>query len=100
MPPTQYKPQPFQPLPQKTPIPHPKKHPQQYQKLPEQFFKHNFTLNLKPTNVLPTPHPLQLYLHSHHHHILFNPTILFHNQPIHQQASMPTNHNAHTMTHI
>ncbi|WP_145459449.1 DUF1672 family protein, partial [Staphylococcus epidermidis] len=54
----------------------------------------------KPTNLVATRHAVRRYVHSHHHHILFNPTIPFHNEPIHQQGSIPTNHNPHTITNI
>ncbi|WP_145367972.1 DUF1672 family protein, partial [Staphylococcus aureus] len=78
----------FQPPPEKHPLQFPKNHKHKIPKPPQQFFIHNFPLKLKPTNLVPTPHPLQLYLHSHHHDILFNPSIPFHKSIIHTHTSL------------
>ncbi|MBM0860480.1 DUF1672 family protein, partial [Staphylococcus epidermidis] len=77
VPASQYKGQDFQPLAEKSAIAHAKKYREEYEKLGEQFFKDNFSLNVKATNVVGSGDGAEVYVHCDDHDIVFNASIPF-----------------------
>ena len=62
MPASKYVGQGFQPKAEKSAIEYAKKHRKEYEKLGEQFFKDNFSLNVKATNLTPSLNSLSFFL--------------------------------------
>lgn len=98
VPASQYKGQGFQPVAEKSAIAHAKKHREEYEKLGEQFFKDNFSLNVKATNVVGSGDGVEVYVHCDDHDIVFNASILFDKEAIHEEGSMRSNDNGDTMS--
>ena len=98
VPASQYKGQDFQPLAEKSAIAHAKKYREEYEKLGEQFFKDNFSLNVKATNVVGSGDGVEVYVHCDDHDIVFNASIPFDMESIHEEGSMRSNDNGDTMS--
>ena len=98
IPASQYKGQGFQPVAEKSAIAHAKKHREEYEKLGEQFFKDNFSLNVKATNVVGSGDGVEVYVHCDDHDIVFNASIPFDMESIHEEGSMRSNDNGDTMS--
>lgn len=98
VPASQYKGQGFQPVAEKSAIAHAKKHREEYEKLGEQFFKDNFSLNVKATNVVGSGDGFEVYVHCDDHDIVFNASIPFDKEAIHEEGSMRSNDNGDTMS--
>ncbi|MBE9411555.1 DUF1672 family protein, partial [Staphylococcus epidermidis] len=98
VPASQYKGQDFQPLAEKSAIAHAKKYREEYEKLGEQFFKDNFSLNVKATNVVGSGDGAEVYVHCDDHDIVFNASIPFDMESIHEEGSMRSNDNGDTMS--
>lgn len=100
VPASQYKGQGFQPVAEKSAIAHAKKHREEYEKLGEQFFKDNFSLNVKATNVVGSGDGVEVYVHCDDHDIVFNASIPFDKEAIHEEGSMRSNDNGDTMSNM
>ncbi|WP_152903059.1 DUF1672 family protein, partial [Staphylococcus epidermidis] len=96
VPASQYKGQGFQPVAEKSAIAHAKKYREEYEKLGEQFFKDNFSLNVKATNVVGSGDGAEVYVHCDDHDIVFNASIPFDKEAIHEEGSMRSNDNGDT----
>ncbi|MDU2309187.1 MAG: DUF1672 domain-containing protein, partial [Staphylococcus epidermidis] len=71
---------------------------EEYEKLGEQFFKDNFSLNVKATNVVGSGDGAEVYVHCDDHDIVFNASIPFDMESIHEEGSMRSNDNGDTMS--
>ena len=100
VPASQYKGQGFQPVAEKSAIAHAKKYREEYEKLGEQFFKDNFSLNVKATNVVGSGDGVEVYVHCDDHDIVFNASIPFDKEAIHEEGSMRSNDNGDTMSNM
>ncbi|MDK7232239.1 DUF1672 family protein, partial [Staphylococcus caprae] len=72
MPASRYVGQGFQPKAEKNAVEYAKKHRKEYEKLGEQFFKDNFSLNVKATNVVGSGDGVEVFVHCDDHDIVFN----------------------------
>ncbi|WP_323703679.1 DUF1672 family protein [Mammaliicoccus sp. Dog046] len=77
MPVQEYKGQGFQPHAEDEAIKFAKKHRKEFEKLGEQFFKDNFSLNVKATNVVAVDDGVEVYVHCNDNGIVFNASIPF-----------------------
>ena len=76
MPVNEYKGQGFQPKAEKDAIELAKKHKKEFADLGERFFKDNFGLNVKATNVVGYEDGIEVFVHCDDHDIVFNSSIL------------------------
>ncbi len=76
MPVNEYKGQGFQPKAEKDAIELAKKHKKEFADLGERFFKDNFGLNVKATNVVGNEDGIEVFVHCDDHDIVFNSSIL------------------------
>ena len=95
IPASQYKGQGFQPVGKV--LSHTRKHREEYENLANNF-KDNFSLNVKATNVVGSGDGVEVYVHCDDHDIVFNASILFDKEAIHEEGSMRSNDNGDTMS--
>ncbi|HDC5867626.1 TPA: DUF1672 domain-containing protein [Staphylococcus aureus] len=88
----------FQPPAEKDAIEFAKKHRKEFEKVGEQFFKDNFGLKVKATNVVGKDDGVEVYVHCEDHGIVFNASLLLYKDAIHQKGSMRSNDNADNMS--
>ena len=100
MPASKYVGQGFQPKAEKSAIEYAKKHRKAYEKLGEQFFKDNFSLNVKTTNVVGSGDGVEVYVHCDDHDIVFNASIPFDKESIHEKGSMRSHDNGDDMSNM
>ena len=100
MPASKYVGQGFQPKAEKSAIEYAKKHRKEYEKLGEQFFKDNFSLNVKTTNVVGSGDGVEVYVHCDDHDIVFNASIPFDKESIHEKGSMRSHDNGDEMSNM
>ena len=62
------------------------------------IFKDNFSLNVKATNVVGSGDAVEVYVHCDDHDIVFNASIPFDMESIHEEGSMRSNDNGDTMS--
>ncbi|MGX0911350.1 DUF1672 domain-containing protein [Staphylococcus caprae] len=98
MPASKYVGQGFQPKAEKSAIEYAKKHRKEYEKLGEQFFKDNFSLNVKATNVVGSGDGVEVFVHCDDHDIVFNASIPFDKESIHEKGSMRSHDNGDSMS--
>ena len=98
MPASKYVGQGFQPKAEKSAIEYAKKHRKEYEKLGEQFFKDNFSLNVKATNVVGSGDGVEVFVHCDDHDIVFNASIPFDKESIHEKGSMRSHDNGDNMS--
>ncbi|MFW3591428.1 DUF1672 domain-containing protein [Staphylococcus caprae] len=98
MPASKYVGQGFQPKAEKSAIEYAKKHRKEYEKLGEQFFKDNFSLNVKATNVVGSGDGVEVFVHCDDHDIVFNASIPFDKESIHEKGSMRSYDNGDDMS--
>ncbi|MFW3527722.1 DUF1672 domain-containing protein [Staphylococcus caprae] len=98
MPASKYVGQGFQPKAEKSAIEYAKKHRKEYEKLGEQFFKDNFSLNVKATNVVGSGDGVEVFVHCDDHDIVFNARIPFDKESIHEKGSMRSHDNGDDMS--
>ena len=98
MPASKYVGQGFQPKAEKSAVEYAKKHRKAYEKLGEQFFKDNFSLNVKTTNVVGSGDGVEVYVHCDDHDIVFNASIPFDKESIHEKGSMRSHDNGDNMS--
>ncbi|HHO6474383.1 TPA: DUF1672 family protein, partial [Staphylococcus aureus] len=65
----------FQPPAEKDAIEFAKKHRKEFEKVGEQFFKDNFGLKVKATNVVGKDDGVEVYVHCEDHGIVFNASL-------------------------
>ncbi|MFW3583540.1 DUF1672 domain-containing protein [Staphylococcus caprae] len=100
MPASKYVGQGFQPKAEKSAVEYAKKHRKAYEKLGEQFFKDNFSLNVKTTNVVGSGDGVEVYVHCDDHDIVFNASIPFDKESIHEKGSMRNHDNGDEMSNM
>lgn len=83
-----YKGQDFQPNAEEDAIEYAKKHRKAFEKEGEQFFKDNFNLNVKATNVVAHGEIIEVYVHCDDNDIEFNAKLPLDKDAIHQKGSM------------
>ncbi len=90
----------FQPPAEKNAIEFAKKHRKEFEKVGEQFFKDNFGLKVKATNVVGKDDGVEVYVHCEDHGIVFNASLPLYKDAIHQKGSMRSNDNGDDMSMI
>ncbi|HDJ2642350.1 DUF1672 domain-containing protein [Staphylococcus aureus] len=75
-----------------------KKHRKEFEKVGEQFFKDNFGLKVKATNVVGKDDGVEVYVHCEDHGIVFNASLPLYKDAIHQKGSMRSNDNGDDMS--
>ena len=88
----------FQPPAEKNAIEFAKKHRKEFEKVGEQFFKDNFGLKVKATNVVGKDDGVEVYVHCEDHGIVFNASLSLYKDAIHQKGSMRSNDNGDDMS--
>ncbi|CPB13948.1 DUF1672 domain-containing protein [Staphylococcus aureus] len=88
----------FQPPAEKNAIEFVKKHRKEFEKVGEQFFKDNFGLKVKATNVVGKDDGVEVYVHCEDHGIVFNASLPLYKDAIHQKGSMRSNDNGDDMS--
>ncbi|NGF88133.1 DUF1672 domain-containing protein [Staphylococcus aureus] len=88
----------FQPPAEKDAIEFAKKHRKEFEKVGEQFFKDNFGLKVKATNVVGKDYGVEVYVHCEDHGIVFNASLPLYKDAIHQKGSMRSNDNGDDMS--
>ncbi|HFO0876302.1 TPA: DUF1672 domain-containing protein [Staphylococcus aureus] len=88
----------FQPPAEKDAIEFAKKHRKEFEKVGEQFFKDNFGLKVKATNVVGKDDGIEVYVHCEDHGIVFNASLPLYKDAIHQKGSMRSNDNGNDMS--
>ncbi|HEH2581306.1 TPA: DUF1672 domain-containing protein [Staphylococcus aureus] len=88
----------FQPSAEKDAIEFAKKHRKEFEKVGEQFFKDNFGLKVKATNVVGKDDGVEVYVHCEDHGIVFNASLPLYKDAIHQKGSMRSNDNGDDMS--
>ncbi|HDM8708809.1 TPA: DUF1672 domain-containing protein [Staphylococcus aureus] len=88
----------FQPPAEKDAIEFAKKHRKEFEKVGEQFFKDNFGLKVKATNVVGKDDGVEVYVHCEDHGIVFNASLPLYKDDIHQKGSMRSNDNGDDMS--
>ncbi|HDE5054306.1 TPA: DUF1672 domain-containing protein [Staphylococcus aureus] len=88
----------FQPPAEKDAIEFAKKHRKEFEKAGEQFFKDNFGLKVKATNVVGKDDGVEVYVHCEDHGIVFNASLPLYKDAIHQKGSMRSNDNGDDMS--
>ncbi|HEI3022948.1 TPA: DUF1672 domain-containing protein [Staphylococcus aureus] len=88
----------FQPPAEKDAIEFAKKHRKEFEKVGEQFFKDNFGLKVKATNVVGKDGGVEVYVHCEDHGIVFNASLPLYKDAIHQKGSMRSNDNGDDMS--
>ncbi|HEH1258495.1 TPA: DUF1672 domain-containing protein [Staphylococcus aureus] len=88
----------FQPPAEKNAIEFAKKHRKEFEKVGEQFFKNNFGLKVKATNVVGKDDGVEVYVHCEDHGIVFNASLPLYKDAIHQKGSMRSNDNGDDMS--
>ncbi|MDV0110489.1 DUF1672 domain-containing protein [Staphylococcus aureus] len=88
----------FQPPAEKDAIEFVKKHRKEFEKVGEQFFKDNFGLKVKATNVVGKDDGVEVYVHCEDHGIVFNASLPLYKDAIHQKGSMRSNDNGDDMS--
>ncbi|HEI9403314.1 TPA: DUF1672 domain-containing protein [Staphylococcus aureus] len=88
----------FQPPAEKDAIEFAKKHRKEFEKVGEQFFKDNFGLKVKATNVVGKDDGVEVYVHCEDHGIVFNASLPLYKDAIHQKESMRSNDNGDDMS--
>ncbi len=88
----------FQPPVEKDAIEFAKKHRKEFEKVGEQFFKDNFGLKVKATNVVGKDDGVEVYVHCEDHGIVFNASLPLYKDAIHQKGSMRSNDNGDDMS--
>ncbi|HDA0532945.1 TPA: DUF1672 domain-containing protein [Staphylococcus aureus] len=88
----------FQPPAEKDAIEFAKKHRKEFEKVGEQFFKDNFGLKVKATNVVGKDDGVEVYVHYEDHGIVFNASLPLYKDAIHQKGSMRSNDNGDDMS--
>ncbi|HDA6673183.1 TPA: DUF1672 domain-containing protein [Staphylococcus aureus] len=88
----------FQPPAEKDAIEFAKKHRKEFEKVGEQFFKDNFGLKVKATNVVGKDDGVEVYVHCEDHGIVFNASLPLYKDTIHQKGSMRSNDNGDDMS--
>ncbi|HHB2757034.1 TPA: DUF1672 domain-containing protein [Staphylococcus aureus] len=88
----------FQPPAEKNAIEFAKKHRKEFEKVGEQFFKDNFGLKVKATNVVGKYDGVEVYVHCEDHGIVFNASLPLYKDAIHQKGSMRSNDNGDDMS--
>ncbi|HHW9276005.1 TPA: DUF1672 domain-containing protein [Staphylococcus aureus] len=88
----------FQPPAEKDAIEFAKKHKDKIAKRGEQFFKDNFGLKVKATNVVGKDDGVEVYVHCEDHGIVFNASLPLYKDAIHQKGSMRSNDNGDDMS--
>ncbi|HDI3753909.1 TPA: DUF1672 domain-containing protein [Staphylococcus aureus] len=88
----------FQPPAEKNAIEFAKKHRKEFEKVGEQFFKDNFGLKVKATNVVGKDDGVEVYVHCEDHGIVFNASLPLYKDAIHQKGSMCSNDNGDDMS--
>ncbi|WP_341270931.1 DUF1672 domain-containing protein [Staphylococcus aureus] len=88
----------FQPPAEKNAIEFAKKHRKEFEKVGEQFFKDNFGLKVKATNVVGKGDGVEVYVHCEDHGIVFNASLPLYKDAIHQKGSMRSNDNGDDMS--
>ncbi|CAC7088514.1 putative lipoprotein [Staphylococcus aureus] len=88
----------FQPPAEKNAIEFAKKHRKEFEKVGEQFFKDNFGLKVKATNVVGKDDGVEIYVHCEDHGIVFNASLPLYKDAIHQKGSMRSNDNGDDMS--
>ncbi|MBU5099006.1 DUF1672 domain-containing protein [Staphylococcus aureus] len=88
----------FQPPAEKNAIEFAKKHRKEFEKVGEQFFKDNFGLKVKATNVVGKDDGVEVYVHCEDHGIVFNASLPLYKDAIHQKGSMRSNDNGDDMS--
>ena len=88
----------FQPPAEKDAIEFAKKHRKEFEKVGEQFFKDNFGLKVKATNVVGKDDGVEVYVHCEDHGIVFNASLSLYKDAIHQKGSMRSNDNGDDMS--
>ncbi len=83
---------------QKDAIEFAKKHGKRIEKVGEQFFKDNFGLKVKATNVVGKDDGVEVYVHCEDHGIVFNASLPLYKDAIHQKGSMRSNDNGDDMS--
>ncbi|EML6729626.1 DUF1672 domain-containing protein [Staphylococcus aureus] len=78
----------FQPPAEKDAIEFAKKHRKEFEKVGEQFFKDNFGLKVKATNVVGKDDGVEVYVHCDDHDIVFNASIPFDKSIIDSDSSL------------
>ncbi|MBA4522146.1 DUF1672 domain-containing protein [Staphylococcus aureus] len=95
---SKYEGQGFQPPAEKDAIEFAKKHRKEFEKVGEQFFKDNFGLKVKATNVVGKDDGVEVYVHCEDHGIVFNASLPLYKDAIHQKGSMRSNDNGDDMS--
>ncbi|PNZ49528.1 hypothetical protein CD116_06530 [Staphylococcus schweitzeri] len=95
---SKYEGQGFQPSAEKDAIEFAKKHRKEFEKVGEQFFKDNFGLKVKATNVVGKDDGVEVYVHCDDHGIVFNASLPLYKDAIHQKGSMRSNDNGDDMS--
>ncbi|MCZ4861000.1 DUF1672 domain-containing protein [Staphylococcus aureus] len=88
----------FQPPAEKDAIEFAKKHRKEFEKVGEQFFKDNFGLKVKATNVVGKDDGVEVYVRCEDHGIVFNASLPLYKDAIHQKGSMRSNDNGDDMS--
>ncbi|HDZ6657027.1 TPA: DUF1672 domain-containing protein [Staphylococcus aureus] len=88
----------FQPPAEKDAIEFAKKHRKEFEKVGEQFFKDNFGLKVKATNVVGKDDGVEVYVHCEDYGIVFNASLPLYKDAIHQKGSMRSNDNGDDMS--
>ncbi|GBZ15311.1 DUF1672 domain-containing protein [Staphylococcus aureus] len=88
----------LQPPAEKDAIEFAKKHRKEFEKVGEQFFKDNFGLKVKATNVVGKDDGVEVYVHCEDHGIVFNASLPLYKDAIHQKGSMRSNDNGDDMS--
>ncbi|WP_025174126.1 DUF1672 domain-containing protein [Staphylococcus aureus] len=88
----------FQPPAEKNAIEFAKKNRKEFEKVGEQFFKDNFGLKVKATNVVGKDDGVEVYVHCEDHGIVFNASLPLYKDAIHQKGSMRSNDNGDDMS--
>ncbi|MDT3100676.1 DUF1672 domain-containing protein [Staphylococcus aureus] len=88
----------FQPPAEKNAIEFAKKHRKEFEKVGEQFFKDNFGIKVKATNVVGKDDGVEVYVHCEDHGIVFNASLPLYKDAIHQKGSMRSNDNGDDMS--
>ncbi|CAC8436884.1 lipoprotein [Staphylococcus aureus] len=78
----------FQPPAEKDAIEFAKKHRKEFEKVGEQFFKDNFGLKVKATNVVGKDDGVEVFVHCDDHDIVFNASIPFDKSIIESDSSL------------
>ncbi|MBO8587952.1 DUF1672 domain-containing protein [Staphylococcus aureus] len=78
----------FQPPAEKDAIEFAKKHRKEFEKVGEQFFKDNFGLKVKATNVVGSGDGVEVFVHCDDHDIVFNASIPFDKSIIESDSSL------------